>query len=152
MIDVENLVFDTVFNGVRTVYPTMEVNKGFIEETATFPCVIIRETDNVPVESTNTDDCAENYTRLTYQVDVYSNKAGTARSECKKILDLVDGLMQSMKFRRTHTNEPLNISRTIFRQYARYTVIVGKGIDTVTGNGNEQTTTTTFQLYRRVGA
>lgn len=152
MINVENLVFDTVFNAVRTVYPSIEINKGFIEETAVFPCIIIREVNNIPVEETNTDDCAENYTRLTYQVDVYSNKAGSARSECKDLLELVDTTMQSMKFRRTHTSEPFNINRTLFRQYTRYTVIVANGVDTVTGEGNEQTTTTTFQLYRRVGA
>lgn len=149
MIDVENLVFDTVFNQVRNVYPNMEVDKGYIEENATFPCVVVREVNNVPVQRMNTDDCAENFTRLTYQVDVYSDKENTARSECRELLKLVDGIMQDMKFRRIHMNEPLNIDRTIFRQYARYTVVVGKGVTVVTDEGNEQVTTTTFQMYRR---
>ena len=149
MIDVENLVFDTVFNGVRIVHSDMNISKGFIEENATFPCIVLRETNNVPVDETNTDACAENYSRVTYQVDVYSNKEGTARSECRNLLNLVDGLMQGMKFRRTYVSEPMNIKRSIFRQYARYTVIVRSGITTVTGEGNNQTTTTTFQLYRR---
>ena len=149
MIDVENLVFDTVFNGVRTVHSGMEVSKGFNEETAKLPCVIVREVNNVPVQRMNTDDCAENYSRLTYQVDVYSDKQGEQRSECRNLLNLVDGLMQGMKFYRTYMSEALNIKRSIFRQYARYTVIVGKGVTTTTVNGNEQVTTTTFQLYRR---
>lgn len=149
MIDVENLVFDTVYNGVQSVHSGMTVVKGYIEENAVFPCIVVRETDNVPVKSTNTDDCAENYTRVTYQVEVYSDKDGTARSECRDLIHLVDGIMQRMKFYRTHLSEAFNIKRSIFRQYARYTVIVGKGVDTVTGSGNEQVTTTTFQLYRR---
>jgi len=149
VIDVESLVFDTVFNGVTSVYPDMNISKGFIEESATYPCIVVRETGNLPVQSMNTDDCAENYTRLTYQIDIYSDKAGIARSECRELLKLVDGIMQSMKFRRTHMNEPLNIERSIFRQYARYTVIVDKGITTVTGSGNEQVETTTFHMYRR---
>ena len=149
MIDVESLVFDTVYNGVTSVYPDMNVSKGFIEETATYPCIVVRETGNLPVQRMNTDDCAENYTRLTYQIDIYSDKAGTARSECRELLKLVDGIMQSMKFRRTHMNEPLNIKRSLFRQYARYTVIVDKGITTVTGSGDEQVETTTFHMYRR---
>ena len=149
MIDIENLVFDTVYNGITAVYPNMNVCKGFIEENATFPCIAIRETNNVPVQRTNTDDCAENYSALTYQVEVYSDKQGTAQSECRKLLKLVDEIMQTMKFRRTHMNEPLNIKRSIFRQYARYTVIVDKGTTTVTGTGNEQVTTTTFHMYRR---
>ena len=149
MIDVENLVFDTVYSGFATQKPGVEVNKGFIEETATFPCVVVRETNNVPVKSMNTDDCAENFTRVTYQVDVYSDKDGTARSECRELLKVADDIMQSMKFYRTHMSEPLNISRSIFRQYARYTVIVGKGITTVSGEGDNEVETTTFQLYRR---
>lgn len=146
MIDVENLVINTVIEQVHTVYPDLPVSKGFIEETATFPCIVIRETANLPVQRTNTDDCAENYSRLTYMVDVYSDKAGTARSECRELLNVVDGIMQGMKFRRIHMNEPLNINRTIYRQYARYEVIVRQGITTATGTDDE---TTVFQMYRR---
>lgn len=149
MIDIENLVIDTVINGVHAVYSDLPVSKGFIEENANFPCIVIREMGNVPMQGTNTDDCAENYSRLIYRVDVFSDKAGTARSECRELLNLVDGIMQSMKFRRIHMNEPLNIKRTIFQQYARYEVIVRQGITTTTGSGDEEVSTTVFQMYRR---
>lgn len=149
MIDVENLVFDTVFNAVHNVHTNLHVSKGFIEETATFPSIVVRETNNVPLARTNTDICAENYSTLTYQIEVYSDKAGEQRSECRDLLKLVDGIMQGMKFKRTYMSEPFNMKRTIFRQYARYTVIVDKGITTVTGTGNEQVETTTFHTYRR---
>lgn len=149
MIDVENLVFDTVFNGVRTVHPSMEVTKGYPEENAKFPHIVIRETNNVPVQRMNTDDCAENFSRLTYQVDVYSDKEGTARSECRDLLALVDGIMQGMKFRRIHMNEPLNINRTIFRQYARYSVVVGKGVTKTETVDGKEVSTTVYQMYRR---
>ena len=149
MIDIESLVFNNVYDGVHNVYADIEVTKGFIEETATFPCIVIREANNVPVQDTNTDPSAENYSRLTYTVEVYSDKAGTARSECRDLMKLVDGLMQDMKFRRTYVGDPLNINRSIFRLNARYTVVVGQGITTVSGSGNEQTETTTFHMYRR---
>lgn len=148
MIDVENLVFDTVFNGVRNVYPNIDVSKGFIEELATFPYVVVRETNNIPLARTNTDVCAENYSTLTYQIEVYSDKAGEQRNECRELLKLVDGIMQGMKFKRTYMSEPFNIKRSIFRQYAKYSVIVDKGTTTVTGTGNEQVETTTFHTYR----
>ncbi len=149
MIDVENLVFTTVFDGMRTVHSDLNVVKGYIEETAEFPCVAIRETSNVPVQKMNTDDCAENYTQITYQIDVYSDKQGTARSECRDLLKLADEIMQGMKFRRTHMSEPLNVKRTIFRQYARYTAIVGKGVTTTSIVDDKEVSTTTFQMYRR---
>ena len=141
MIDIESLVFDTVYNQLSVLFPEANITAGYDEKFAVFPAVIVRETGNTPYASGNTDDCAENYTRLTYEVEVESNKVDTGRSECKAILDAVDGIMQGMKFRRIHKNRPLNVDRTVWRQYARYEVIAGKGQD-ISGN-------TVYQMYRR---
>lgn len=141
MIDIENLVFNTVFDQLSALYPSANITTGYDEKEATYPTVIVRETNNVPVQSMNTDDCAENYTRLTYEVEVVSNREHTARSECKEILEAADTIMQSMKFRRIHKNRPVNTDRTVYRQYARYEVIVGKPYEV---NGNM-----VFQMYRR---
>ena len=149
MIDVASLVFDTVYNGINNVRQDVTVTKGYIEEKASMPCVVVRETGNVPVQDTNTDDCAENYSRLTYQVEVYSEKPGIARSECRELLNLVDGIMSGMKFRRTYISDAFNENRTRYRQYARFAVIVSKGVTTTTGTGDEAETTTTFHMYRR---
>lgn len=149
MINIENLVFNTVFDGVASVHSTVPVTKGYIEQNAVYPCIVVKETNNVPVENTATDDCAENHTRVTYQIDVYSDKENTARSECRDLLSCVDEIMQGMKFRRTYMSEPLNIRRSVYRQYARYIAIVGKGMTSVTGNGNDASSVTTFHMYRR---
>lgn len=141
MIDIENLVFNTVFDQLSALYPSANITTGYDEKEATYPTVIVRETNNVPVQSMNTDDCAENYSRLTYEVEVVSNREHTARSECKEILEAADTIMQSMKFRRIHKNRPVNTDRTVYRQYARYEVIVGKPYER---NGNM-----VFQMYRR---
>ena len=146
MIDIENLVFDTVYNALHTIYPNANITSGYDEQMATYPTVIVRETNNVPYQKMNTDDCAENYARLTYEVEVFSNKADTARSECKAILKDADTVMQGMKFRRIHKNRPLNIDRTLYRQYARYEVIVGKPY--VVDEGL-QTERTVYPMYRR---
>jgi hypothetical protein len=86
---------------------------------------------------------------VTFEIEVFSDKADDGRSECKELIIAADNAMQSMKFRRVHLNRPLNIDRTLWRQYARYEVIVGKPVTTVTGTGDEQVTTTTFHMYRR---
>lgn len=141
MIDIESKVFDTVFNAVIAVYPNADVTTGFDEKTAVFPCVVVSETNNQPYRSSNTDDCAENHTRLTYEVSVYTNDQNRAKTEGKKIIGIVDSALQSLKFRRVHLNKPLNINRTVFRQYGRWEVIVGKPI--IVGNN------TVYQMYRR---
>ena len=149
MIDVENLVFDTFYEQFHTLHSNANVTAGYDEQNAQFPCVVVRQTNSQPYRNSATDDCAENHTRLTFEVEVYSDKADTGRSECKELLADADTIMQSMKFRRIHMNRPINVDRTVWRMYARYEVIVGKGVTTVTGTGNEQVTTTTFHMYRR---
>lgn len=147
MIDIESKVVDTIYNAVKdnSAYPDADVTTGYDETNAIFPCVVVEEVGNVPYRNTDTDDCAENYTRLTYEVSVYTDNVNKAKTEGKKILGLVDDALQGLKFRRVHKNKPLNIARTIFRQYARYEVIVGKPTVTTVGT----TTTTTYQMYRR---
>ena len=146
MIDIENLVFDTVYNGLIALYPEANITGGYDEKKAVYPTVIVRQTNNVPLQSMNTDTSAENYTRITYEVEVVSNRENTARSECKEILIAADSIMQSMKFRRIHMNRPVNTDRTVYRQYARYEVIVGKPY--VINAGTEQEKTV-YPMYRR---
>lgn len=141
MIDIESKIVDTVFNTVRTAYPNADVTTGYDEKSAVFPCVVVYETNNAPYRRGNTDDCAENYTRLTYDVSVYTNNENSAKTDGKKILALVDEALQGLKFRRIHKNRPLNINRTVFRQYGRWEVIVSKPITV----GEH----TVYQMYRR---
>ena len=143
MIDIESKVVDTIYNAVKAnnAYPNADVTTGFDEKTAIFPCVVVEEVDNSPYYRSMTDDCAENHTRLTYEVSVYTDTENHAKTDGKKILCIVDDALQGLKFRRIRKNKPLNISRTIFRQYARYEVIVGQPI-TVGQN-------TVYQMYRR---
>lgn len=143
MIDIQNMIVDAIFNAVKAenAYPNADVTTGFDMKTAVFPCVVVEEVNNAPLRSTDTDDCAENHTRLVYEVSVYTNDISKAKTEGRNILKIVDDTLQGLKFRRTRTNQPLNISRTIFRQYARWEVVVGKPIT----DGDR----VIYQMYRR---
>jgi hypothetical protein len=141
MIDIESKVVDTIFNAVTAIYPNADITTGFDEKTAIFPCVVVKEINNEPYTPTNTDDCAENHARLSYQIDVYTDDMNKAKTEGKKILGICDTALQGLKFRRIHKSEPLDVARTLFRQYARYEVIVSKPM--VVGEN------TIYQFYRR---
>lgn len=141
MIDIEHKIVDTIFNAVRLAYPDADVTTGFDEKTAVFPCVVVEEIDNAPYRRSMTDDCSENHAQLTYEVSVYTDNKDSAKSVGKAILDIVDTALQGLKFRRIRKNKPLNIARTIFRQYGRWEVVVGKPV--------EVGKNTVYQLYRR---
>ena len=141
MIDIESKVFQTVYDAVHTAFPSARIDVGYIETSATFPAVSVVETNNVPVMRTNTDDNSENYTRLYYEINIYSDKQGTAKTEAKAIADVVDEAMKSLKCYRTMMRQLPNQDRTLFRLYVRYEVIVGMQ-DKANGD-------TLYQFYRR---
>ena len=141
MIDIESKVFDTIFNAVTLAYPTADVTTGFDEQVAIFPCVVVNEIDNATYRNSATDDNCENHARLTYEISVYTDNANTAKTTGKTIMGIVDDALQSLKFRRIRTNKPLNIGRTIFRQYGRWEVVVSQPVEV----GDD----TVYQLYRR---
>ena len=141
MIDIESKVFDTVYNAVIAVFPEARVDNGYIERTAQFPAVEVNETNSVPLRRSATDDNSEDHTRLYYEINIYSDKQNTAKTEAKAIADVVDEAMTSLKFYRTMMHTLPAQERTIYRLYARYEVIVGETVD---GEGNR-----IYQFYRR---
>ena len=151
MIDVENMIFDRVFDDLSAALPDMQINitNAYDEANATYPTVVVRETGNIAYRRSATDDCSENHGRITYEIEVFSDKAATGRTECKTILNAADTVMQGMKFRRIHKNRPININRTVWRQYARYEVIVGKPYEKTEIVDGETVVKTIFQMYRR---
>lgn len=146
MIDIGSMVFDTVYNQLSVLHSEANITAGYDEKLTAYPNVAVRQVGNVPYVSGNTDDCAENFTRVTFNVEVVSDKIGEARSECDDILNDADKIMQSMKFRRIYTSSWLNIGRNTFRKYARYEAIVGKPVTINVGQQNEKTI---YQMYRR---
>ena len=149
MIDIENLVFDKVYNALSVLHPEANISAGYDEHIAIFPSVVVRQTNNQPYRDSATDECSENHARITFEIEVYSDKKDTGRSECKAILNDADEIMQSMKFRRIHLNRPLNVDRTLWRQYARYEVICDKGTQVTRIVDGKEVTDTVYHMYRR---
>lgn len=141
MIDISSKVFDTVYTAVTTVDSTVDVMDVPPELLAKYPSVVVREVGNVPVKSTNTDDCAENYTRISYEINVYTDNKSGAREKATQIFQAFDTAMQNLKFARTMTRRLPNQDRTIYRMYGRYEVIVSAP-ETVGNN-------TVYHMYRR---
>ena len=140
MIDIFNMVFDTVFNAIRVVDDDADIMDVPAEKFATYPAVTVRETNNVPLKRMNTDDCAENYSRLSYEIRIYCDDAKGAKAHAKKIFQAADAAMQGMKFYRTMKRELPNQDRTVFVIYGRWEVVVGQPQEI---NGN-----TVYQMYR----
>ena len=141
MIDVENLVIDTITKAVQANHSGVTVESDYNDTPSSFPFVSVIEMDNYTYRRTQDNDLKEHHTNLMYEVNVYSNKTKGKKTEAKKIMDTIDNTFQSIKFTRI-TKQPIpNKDRSIYRIVARYEAIVG---EEQIINGNK-----VYQVYRR---
>ena len=122
MIDIENTVFNTVANALRSVYSNISVYGEYVESPSDFPCATLVEDDNSEVVGNVTlARQPETACSLMYTANVYSNLQTGKKTQAKAIMDIIDAQMHSMGFTRTMRNQLPNLDRTIYRVTARYT-------------------------------
>ena len=141
MIDIENKVFNDIAVPLREQFKGIYVVGEFIDLPNSFPCVTLVEEDNYTYARSQDTSLQENHANIVYTVNIYSNKAKGKKTEAKEIADMIDNLMQDMKFTRTFRSQIPNTDRTIYRIIMRYTAVVSKGF--MDGE------TITHQIYRK---
>lgn len=121
MVDIESQVFTKIATALRTEFSDIFVTGEYMNAPAKFPFVSIVEADNY-LDSRYLDGReTEHYARLMYEVNVYSNREGTKKSECRKILNFIDQMMYGMNFTRISMNPVPNMEDAkIYRLNARY--------------------------------
>ena len=129
MIDVENIIFTRLATALRAAYSGISVYGEYVEVPATFPCVTIVEADNQVLKQTRDLSGVEHYVKVMYEINVYSNKGNTKKSQAKEISNMIDGMMTDLLFTRTFMGQTPNIDRTIYRITLRYEAVVREGIE-----------------------
>ena len=125
MIDIENIVFNTVAKKIRDVYPDIFMTGEYVSSPPSFPAVSLVETDNSSRIETSDSGSSENHANVMYEINVYSNKTAGKKSECKTIIALIDKEMLALGFSRaTMTPVPNMNDSTIYRMVGRYRATV----------------------------
>ena len=125
MIDIENAVFSRVATRVREVFPDIFMTGGYVKSPPSFPAASGMEMDNSSRDSTIDSGSNENHANVMYEWNTYSNKATGKKTECKKIMALIDTEMLAMGFARvTLTPVPNEYDATIYRMVGRYRATV----------------------------
>lgn len=135
MIDIENLVYTNVRNAVKAYDSNISVSGNSPDVPSSFPHVSVDETDNfVAVGAMSTTD-REFAANLTYTVNIFTNTA-TAKTDAKKIADVVDDAFADMGFARSMKQTMPNIDRTIYRLIMRFQATASKAFDGEDGHYN----------------
>lgn len=126
MIDIENEIFTRVHDELIAQFPTLTMDSKPAYNPSKFPFVILYEYDNQTYRNAEDSGSRENAVRVTYIAEVYSNRHGMSKSECKDIMSVLDNYMISLGFMRTLLT-PLNMQdTTIYRLHAEYRAVVDK--------------------------
>lgn len=127
MIDIENEVFTRIKKHVTAEIEGAHVKSTVENVVSHFPCVFVYESDNYALTDTATTGTSENHAVVTFTVEVYSNKSNTKKTECKKILSIVDRSFDGIGFVRIACNPvPNQFDGSIARYIARYRGTVAK--------------------------
>lgn len=121
MIDCENEVYTRIVTVLREKFPGIDLTGDYTKAPSSFPHVSITQSDNAVIaeRTTGTKEMAQ----VMFEVNVYSNLQPGKKTECKKIMKVIDEVLFSMNFRRiVLTPVPNMEDATIYRLTARYRV------------------------------
>lgn len=121
MIDCENEVYTRIAKVLREKFPGIDIAGEYVKAPSVFPHVSITQSDN-SVIANKTTDSAE-MAQVMFEINVYSNKTGGKKTECKAIMNIIDEVLFKMNFRRLALTPVPNMEdATIYRIVARYRV------------------------------
>lgn len=120
--DIENEVYTKVATALRAQFSDINVSGTYVRSPSAFPfaTIIMQDTRNEKRFWTENDE----YDGLMFEVNVYSNKTNTKKSECKAIANAISDVLTALNFRRTSQNPMPNLEdASIYRIVARYEAI-----------------------------
>ena len=126
MIDINNEVFTAVAVPVRDAHPGTVVTGEYTRMPSKFPAATLDEIENVTVDALEDSSAAENFSGLSYRLQVFSNKQSGKKAEARAIFATADSTMRGLGFRRiTYTTTPEIYESTIYSITATYEAIAG---------------------------
>lgn len=126
MIDIESQVFTKVATEIREAFPNADIQSVTTFTPEKFPCVCVEEADNSALYTSRDTSSNENHARVMYEVNIFSNSAKGAKTECKKLLKIVDETFNRLNFTRIYANGWRMDMAIKHRIIARYQAVVGK--------------------------
>lgn len=121
MIDIEKLVYTPIAESLRKRFKGITVSGEYVNAPPKFPYVSIIEQDNYMSANRLDSSGSERFSAVMYEVNVYSDKAGSKKSVCREIMGVIDEMLYKRNFTRISLSPVPNMENgTIYRLVARY--------------------------------
>lgn len=96
MIDIENIVFNHVYEKIHEMLPPGCMTSEYVHEASQFPFVTLIEITNNTVDRLQDNRLQENFALITFDANVYAK----TKDECRNIIAALDDAMLEMQFSR----------------------------------------------------
>ena len=127
MMDYSNEIFTILKKGLSATYKDLTVTGEYTQIPSKFPCVTLEEISNTEVRGLMDSSHNENYRRVQYRLQVFSNSASGKKTQAKKILSTADGILRELGFRRiTYAPRPSQYSSTIYEIRTTYEAVISR--------------------------
>lgn len=121
MIDIERQIYTPIADALRKQFKGISVSGEYVNAPPKFPYVSIVEQDNYMSANRLDSSDSERFSTVMYEVNVYSDKAGSKKSVCREIMGAVDEMFYKRNFTRISLSPVPNMENgTIYRLVARY--------------------------------
>lgn len=137
MIDIEAKIFTIIYNAVMAYDDSIYVTSEAAIAPPSFPAVYVEQIDNYTPPQYRVSSHEETYAAMTYDVQVYSNKASGKKAEAKSILTVIDNALRGAGLRRMTSNyvdltdnrnsSVSNRNQSIIRLLGRYECLADAG-------------------------
>lgn len=120
-----NAVYTYVSNAIQAEYPKANCTSRYVPKPSSFPACYIHEIDNYrPIEATQLD-FEDVQWESAFEIQIVSNKKGTAASEAYAIMDVAKTAFSGLFYREVSEN---TVDRTeTFTVIARFRRKIGGG-------------------------
>ena len=121
MIDIERQIYTPIADALRKQFKGISVSGEYVNAPPKFPYVSIVEQDNYMSANRLDSSEREKFSTVMYEVNVYSDKAGSKKSVCREIMGVIDEMLYKRNFTRISLSPVPNMENgTIYRLVARY--------------------------------
>ena len=129
--DIESEVFTLVTDAVMAEYPKLQCSSWPNSAPASFPFAQVTMTGERDVAKTRTSRRANEFRRVTFDVNVYSAAGKTRKSEAKAISRSFASAFRNIGFTETAGGQPLDLTdestnRTVARYFCRFEATVSE--------------------------
>ena len=127
MLDFNNEIYTAFANALRAAHTGIKTSSEYVRSPAQFPFSSCDEIENTDIQDLFDSSRAENFARLQYRVQVFSNKKSGKKAEARSIFTTADAVMKGLGFvRKTYTTTPDVYESTIYQITATYEAVINK--------------------------